>query len=115
MGVDFGVIWAANFGNVRQPAQQQRVAVNQNSKEMTIFIVFGVIRVADFNNVIRFYVHRPARQIRVTRRQPKLKKDGRYIAMGIDFGVIWVSDFNNVIRFYVRRPARRPSVTHCPP
>ena len=31
-------------------------------------IVFGVIWVADFNNTIKFYVHRLARRPRVTRR-----------------------------------------------
>ena len=33
-------------------------------------IDFGVIGVADFNNAIRFYVRRPTRRSRVTRRPP---------------------------------------------
>ena len=33
-------------------------------------IDFGVIGPADFNNAIRFYVHRPTRRSRVTRRPP---------------------------------------------
>ena len=35
-------------------------------------IDFVVILVADFNNVIRFYVRHPARQPRVTRRHAKI-------------------------------------------
>ena len=49
MGVNFGVIWAADFDNairfhVRQPGRQLRVSD------------FGVIWAADFDNAIRFYV-----------------------------------------------------------
>ena len=33
-------------------------------------IDFGVIWAADFDNAIRFYVRRPARRLRVTRRPP---------------------------------------------
>ena len=68
---------------------------------------FRVIWVADFNNVIRFYVRRHAAGQRTpaARRHTKIQRDYRYIVMGVNFGIIWVADFNNVIRFYVRRPA----------
>ena len=76
---------------------------------------FGVIWVADFNNVIRFYVRRRPKDIRRPPSHQNSKEMTQYIVMGIDFGVIWVAYFNNVIRFYVRLPARRPRVTRRPP
>ena len=99
---------------------------------------FGVIWAADFNNVIRFYVRRPARRRRVTRRHNKILKSERCngmrinwplisilpldscspirpalkghsppavttkmtdIDLGIDDGVIWAANFNTDIRF----------------
>ena len=71
-------------------------------------IDFGVIWHADFNNVIRFYVHRTSRWLGVIRRPPShqnlnemtrvtrppaitpiFKEDDRYMVMGGDFGVIY--------------------------
>ena len=66
MDVDFGAIWAADFDNairfhVRRPARRLRVTLrqNKNSKDMTdvsLWVSILGLLVADFNNVIRFYV-----------------------------------------------------------
>ena len=73
MGVDFGVICAADFDNairvyVRRPNRRPRVARRHTNilRKRQIYR-FGVIWTADFNNLIRFYVRHPARRPRVTR------------------------------------------------
>ena len=129
MGIDFGVIWAADFDfairfYVRRPASRPRITrhppTHQNSRKMTnislwvsILGLFGLLNsiiLLDFTSVAPSAGQRsPA-----TRRYTKTKEDDRYIVMGIVFGVIWIADFNNAIRFYVHRPARRPRVTRWP-
>ena len=80
-------------------------------------IDFGVILAADFNNVIRFYVCRPGRQLRLTSRllshQCSNRKD-MYNVMGIDFGVILAADVKNALRFEIRLPAPFHSVIRRP-
>ena len=88
------------------PAARHKTKFKRDDRYMVMGVDFGVIWVADFNNVIRFYVRRRPKD---TRRPPShqiSKEMTRYIFMGIDFGVIRVAYFNNVIRFYVRLPAR---------
>ena len=80
MGIDFGVIWAADCDNAirfhfRRPARRLRVTRRPPSHKFKfdlrfIFmgIVFWFIGAADFNNAIRFYVRLPTRRSRVTRR-----------------------------------------------
>ena len=84
MGIDFRVIWAADFDYTirfylsrpsRRPTVTRRPpAVTQKFKRYDRFIVmgidFGVIWAADFNNTIIFYVRHPARRPRVTRCPP---------------------------------------------
>ena len=49
-------------------------------------IDFGVIWTADFNNVNRFYVRRPARRLRVTRRPPSYQNSKKMTNVSL-----WVS------------------------
>ena len=96
MGVDYRVIWAADFDNdirfnVRRTARRlsvtRRPPIHQYTKEMTDVSFFcidvGVIRATDFNNAIKFHVCGPACRLRVTRRpssHQNIKKttDNRY-------------------------------------
>ena len=81
MGVDFGVIWAADCDNafrfhIRRPARRLRVTrrppfhQKRNDRYSVMGISFGVIGAADFKNAIRSYDCRPTRRSRVTRRPP---------------------------------------------
>ena len=83
MGVDFGVIWAAEFDNiirfeVRRPPPPAKghppPAVTPKFKGDDRYMIMGVelgfICAADFDNAIRYKVCRPARRQRVTRRPP---------------------------------------------
>ena len=112
MGINYGVIWAADFNNairfyVRRPAHRPRVnrrpPSHQNLKDMTdlpllesILVLFGplisIIQL-DFKSIPL-----PAGQGSPAARC-HTKKDDRYIVMGIDFGFIWAADSNNAIRF----------------
>ena len=114
MGVDFGVIWAAEFDNiirfeVRRPARRPRVTrrppSHQNSKEMTdiwlwvsIFRLFGPlnsIMSLDFRSAAPPAVQRsPAAAVK-----PKFKGNDRYIVMGVDFWVYWAADSENAVRY----------------
>ena len=73
-------------------------------------IDFGVIRAAEFDNAIRFYVRLPTRRPTVTRRPPSQQNSKMMtdisLLVGIDFEVILVANFNNTIIFYVCQPAR---------
>ena len=108
MGIDFGVIWAADFYNVLR-LYDRRPPSLQNSKDMTDIMlwvsILGLfwplisIMSLDFSPPPRPPTKGPPPPA-VT---PKFKIDDRYIVIGVDFRVIWAADFNNVIRFYVRR------------
>ena len=63
-------------------------------------IDFRDIWAADFDNAIRFYVRRPARQLRVTRRPPS-HQNSKDMTNIYRYGYRFC---NNVIRFYVRAP-----------
>ena len=70
-------------------------------------IDFRVIWVADFNNVIRFYVHRPARPTRVAR-QPRVTRRPlpHHNSKKMTYISLWVSilevfgPLNSIIRIY---------------
>ena len=59
---------AASPAGQRSPAARRYTKIKEDDRYIVIGIVFWVIWIADFNNAIRFYAHRPARRPRVTRR-----------------------------------------------
>ena len=84
MGIDFGVIWAADFDDdirfyVHHPPRRPWVTrrhtkFKENYRYIVMGIDFGVIRVTEFDNDIRYYVRRPARRQRANRRHIKILK-----------------------------------------
>ena len=48
--------------------------MKNNNRCIVMGIDFGVIWVAEFNNVIRYYVRRPAHRLKDTRRHTKIQK-----------------------------------------
>ena len=70
-------IFRAVFAGVRppptpplKPAPAVTPKFKRDDRCIVMGIDFGVIGAADFNNAIRFYVRRPTRRSRVTRRPP---------------------------------------------
>ena len=59
---------AASPAGQRSPAARRYTKIKEDDRYIVIGIVFWVIWIADFNNAIRFYAHRPARRQGVTRR-----------------------------------------------
>ena len=129
MGVDFGVILAADLKNalrfhVRWPNRRLRVThrspSHQNSKKLTdislwvsiLGLFWPLISIMPIDRRSAGQESPAASQgSPAARRHTKILKNDIYINIGIDFGVIWAADFNNVKRFYVCRPTRRPADT----
>ena len=51
---------------------------------MVMGVDFGVIWAAEFDNIIRFEVRRPARRPRVTRHPPSHQNSKKMIRVGLD-------------------------------
>ena len=65
MTLDFTSV--ASAAGQRSPAARRHTKIKEDDKYIVMGIDFWVIWVADFNNVIRFYVRR---RLKVTRRPP---------------------------------------------
>ena len=112
MGINFGVIHAAEFDNAirfyfrrpaRRPGATRRPPSHQSSKKMTnISLRVSILGLFGPMNSIML--------LDFTSAAP----DDRYILMGIYFGVIWAADFDDDIRFTVGRPVHRSRVTRRP-
>ena len=115
MGVDFVVIWAADFINATRFLRRRlvcwsrvtrRLPSHQYLKEMKNRSLWVSILWQLISLMPPYFTLPPRPPVKghppptVT---PIFKRDASYIVMGVDFWVIGTSDFNSVIRFYVRR------------